>query len=62
MAKNDKTWQRVMRKPIRVDITFSEIENFLLSRGLTKKWRKATMRNSATLNCKVIYLSLAAEK
>ena len=40
MAKNDKTWQRIMGTPVKVDITFSELESFLIKRGFKKEMGK----------------------
>lgn len=37
MTKKDKLWQRIMSRPIKLDITFSEVEAFLISYGFTKE-------------------------
>ena len=37
MTKRDKAAQRIMSIPIKLDISFSEVENFLISNGFIKE-------------------------
>ena len=66
MTQKDKTEQRIMSNPIKKDITFEEVKNYLLSKGFTMQYGKgdhmkfthADLEFHLSIPCRVSYIKI----